>query len=240
MIYIGDIMRNLIIVFCLSLILLTSCSNMGDNSSYNENETLINHNEIIVTEIPQEISYERAKEILGDAYSYITPGVYSYNYIFFENGDYIIINFDTLERYTQENSSAKYFISKDEYGEFITVKLSHKNGTEWEIYATKGSVEYPDSFFIATRTNDTFTNIRKRNDVNRKRYSLEDFKSVLVGETSYNDLWNAGLNPLIYISPIGDIEEYPLEGGGYLRLMFDEKLIVKSIEIVDEMAEVYF
>jgi len=63
-------------------------------------------------------------------------------------------------------------------------------------------------------------------------YSLEDFESIIVGESNHKDVYKVAPSDIMYITSYGGICEYPMENGDYIRITFyGKELIVGSIEI---------
>ena len=72
----------------------------------------------------------------------------------------------------------------------------------------------------------------------KKYYSIEDFKSITIGESSIRDVLKIALpiNP-IQMRSYGALCEYPAENGRYIIIKGSGKdLIVFSIEEVDDSA----
>ena len=67
----------------------------------------------------------------------------------------------------------------------------------------------------------------------RDYYTKEDFKSIIVGESTYQDVYNIAPIELMQVTSYGGFCEYPMQHGGYVRIKFyGQHLIVGCIEEV--------
>ena len=64
-------------------------------------------------------------------------------------------------------------------------------------------------------------------------YKKEDFKSITIGESTYQDVYNIAPVESMQTTSYGGFCQYPMENGGYIRIKFyGEELIVGGIEEV--------
>ncbi len=64
-------------------------------------------------------------------------------------------------------------------------------------------------------------------------YEKEDFKFVVIGESTYQDVYKVAPTESMQITSYGGFCEYPMQNGGYIRIKFYKKeLIVGAIEEV--------
>ncbi len=65
-------------------------------------------------------------------------------------------------------------------------------------------------------------------------YKLEDFRWVTIGETNFQDVYKIATSESMQITSYGGVCEYPIYGGGYIRIKFYGKdLVVGSLEKID-------
>ena len=74
----------------------------------------------------------------------------------------------------------------------------------------------------------------KKADMNIKDYYVvEDFNSIIIGESSYKDVYEIAALDSIQITSYGGFCEYPMKDGRIIRIEFTGKdLIVSNIKIV--------
>lgn len=66
-------------------------------------------------------------------------------------------------------------------------------------------------------------------------YTKETFKSIIVGESTYRDVYVIAPTELMLVTSYGGLCEYPMKNGGYVRIKYySEDLVVGSIEEVSE------
>lgn len=64
-------------------------------------------------------------------------------------------------------------------------------------------------------------------------YKKEDFESITIGKSTYQDVYNIASPESLQITSYGGLCEYPMQNGGYVRIKFYSKdLIVGVIEEV--------
>ena len=76
-------------------------------------------------------------------------------------------------------------------------------------------------------------------------YELEDFKDIIIGQTSLEEVHNQIPSPKAWIGNLGMFFSYPMEDGRWIIVMFDSKeqtseeteYVVKSIEIWDDFGD---
>ena len=67
--------------------------------------------------------------------------------------------------------------------------------------------------------------------VMRDYYTIEDFQSITIGESTYQDICQIAYTESVQITSYGGFCEYPLKNGGCIRIKFyGESLIVGAIE----------
>ncbi len=67
----------------------------------------------------------------------------------------------------------------------------------------------------------------------RAYYRKEDFESITIGESTYEDVYNIACPESMQMTSYGGFCEYPMQNGGYVRIKFYGKdLIVGVIEEV--------
>lgn len=65
----------------------------------------------------------------------------------------------------------------------------------------------------------------------RDYYEKEDFQSIIIGETTYQDVYKIAPTESMQITSYGGFCQYPMQNGGYVRIKFYGKyLIVGAIE----------
>ena len=65
-------------------------------------------------------------------------------------------------------------------------------------------------------------------------YSLDQFDSIIVGESTSRDVRNIVSNETLLVTSFGAVSEYPAADGQYIRIKYTgSDLIVSSIELVD-------
>ena len=224
-------------IVILTIHLLSGCMPNYIQENISSEDTIISSN---VLDDRKKVDFEEVKEDLVGGYCYADESIYSYNYLFFENGDYIIIDYEG-ERYTQNNSTVEYFLGCNQYEKKIIISLTREDGKQLELYTTSIGIDYDGAPVAGHKMPGEFRyNNSRMESKGVVSYDSEIFKDVEVGKTTRRDLVKIAPGHLVYITPIGDVSEYPLENGRYLRVMFDEELIVQSIEVVDSMCEVCF
>ena len=77
------------------------------------------------------------------------------------------------------------------------------------------------------------SNNRNSNERNRNEwYSQEDFQSIVIGESTYRDVYNIAPLTSMQVTSYGGFCEYPMQDGGCVRIKFySQKLIVGMIEV---------
>ena len=64
-------------------------------------------------------------------------------------------------------------------------------------------------------------------------YSQEDFDSIVVGESTYQDVYNIAPCDFMQVASYGGMSEHPLQSGGCIRIQYYGKdLIVGKIELI--------
>ena len=64
-----------------------------------------------------------------------------------------------------------------------------------------------------------------------KTYSKEDFQSIIIGESTFKDVYKIAPLGTMNVTSFGGECEYPTENGGIIRVCFyGEDLVVGSIE----------
>ena len=268
-------MKKMTLILVLVIMLFSSCDRGStDNGSFidlpsSSKDSLTSSSKDSLTSSSASISdpltskqiFSKSKVEFGDVkdeliggYSY-RHSLYSYNYLFFENGDYYIIGDGKI--YTPDNSFAEYYCVSGETDVEIQITFSREDGETFQISGTKFELGYPnDPFVCAYKTSEEFSVDVSRKKVNSNVfYKMEDFNNIDIGASNYWDIFeveknvnekqneempNTEIGSLVYVSPIGDITEFPMADGKYIRVTYDEGLIVKSIEVVDELCEVYY
>ncbi len=67
----------------------------------------------------------------------------------------------------------------------------------------------------------------------KEYYSIEDFQSIVEGESTYQDVHNIARLETMQVTSYGGICEYPMQDGGCIRIKFYGKnLVVGMIEVV--------
>lgn len=62
-------------------------------------------------------------------------------------------------------------------------------------------------------------------------YTREDFQSIVIGKSTYQDVYVIAPIETLQITSYGEFCDYPMQNGGYVRIKFYEKnLIVGDIE----------
>ena len=62
-------------------------------------------------------------------------------------------------------------------------------------------------------------------------YTREDFQSIVIGKSTYQDVYVIAPIETLQITSYGGFCDYPMQNGGYVRIKFYEKnLIVGDIE----------
>ena len=62
-------------------------------------------------------------------------------------------------------------------------------------------------------------------------YDMEDFSTIVVGESTYNDVYAIAPFESIYSTSYGGMCEFPTKDGGVIRIKFlEDELVVGSIE----------
>ncbi len=65
------------------------------------------------------------------------------------------------------------------------------------------------------------------------RYCLEDFRTIVPGESTFHDVYEVTSNGVCHVTSYGGYSEYPLKDGGILRIKFYGKdLVVGEIEVL--------
>ena len=65
----------------------------------------------------------------------------------------------------------------------------------------------------------------------KEYYKKEDFQSIVIGESTFNDVYQIAPSESINITSYGGFCEYPMQNGGYVVIKFyGEDLIVAGIE----------
>jgi hypothetical protein len=69
-------------------------------------------------------------------------------------------------------------------------------------------------------------------------YSIEDFHAIIVGESTYDDVYDIAPTGTMQVTSYGGMCEYPAKDRGYIRIKFyGSELLVGSIEIVPSETE---
>lgn len=71
------------------------------------------------------------------------------------------------------------------------------------------------------------------NEVSMKEhYCEEDFQSIIIGKSTYQDVYNIAPPKSIQVTSYGGFCEYPMKDGKYLRIKFyGKEMIVGMIEV---------
>ena len=65
----------------------------------------------------------------------------------------------------------------------------------------------------------------------KEYYAIEDFKAIIIGDSSFKDVYEIAPIDSVQITSYGGFCEYPTENGGCIRIKFRGKeLVVISIE----------
>lgn len=70
-------------------------------------------------------------------------------------------------------------------------------------------------------------------------YTMDDFKSIIIGESTFQDVYNIAPNEQMRATSYGGLYEYPMQSGGYILIKFyGSDLIVGAVEEVsnDDLA----
>ncbi len=207
--------------------------------------------------LPLKVTFEDIKDEIVGGYSLGEWSNYSYEFIFFENGNYIVIHNDSMEKLTQENTTPEYFIRDGEYGREILIRLTDKNNKTYDVWGTSLLMRCKDIGFMSAEktTPDSYYKTTGKGTCALTKFQLSDFEHIVPGESNYRTMWEAAVARIkknipdfpprtltfpVYLSPIGDVTDFPTEDGRYIRFLWNEDLTVKSIEVVDEVCEVYY
>ena len=69
-------------------------------------------------------------------------------------------------------------------------------------------------------------------------YEKEDFQSIIIGESTFQDVYKIASEGAIQITSYGGFCEYPMQNGGYIRIKFYGKdMIVGAIEEVSNTGD---
>lgn len=72
----------------------------------------------------------------------------------------------------------------------------------------------------------------------KDHYTREDFQSIVIGESTYQDVYAIAPMEALQITSYGGFCDYPMQNGGYVRIKFYEKnLIVGDIEEISMSTE---
>ena len=72
----------------------------------------------------------------------------------------------------------------------------------------------------------------------RDYYTIEDFQSITIGESTYQDVCQVVYTESMQITSYGGFCEYPLRNGGCIRIKFyGESLIVGAIQEIERSTE---
>ena len=66
-------------------------------------------------------------------------------------------------------------------------------------------------------------------------YSIGDFNSIIVGESTYQDVYKIAPMESMQITSYGGFCEYPMQSGGYIRIEFYGKDLI--VGVVKEIRE---
>lgn len=222
-------------IVILTIHLLSGCMPNYIQENISSEDTIISSN---VLDDRKKVDFEEVKEDLVGSYSYGSDFTrpYSSNYIFLENGDYIVINFQNNVRFTNENSTAEYYVAE---GKEMLVLITKDDGASLELYGNGTYLCLSDRVIFARKVDPAEKYAHRIEHLNY--YKPDNFNDIVIGESTYEDVIKVTyFNDIITITDIGDISEYPMEDGRFIRITYDEELIVQSIEVVDSMCEVYF
>lgn len=74
-------------------------------------------------------------------------------------------------------------------------------------------------------------NTMVEDEVSMKKYSIEDFQSITIGESTYHEVYDIAPVESLHITSYGAFCDYPTQSGGYIRIKFYGKdLVVGAIE----------
>ena len=74
-------------------------------------------------------------------------------------------------------------------------------------------------------------NTAGQDGVSKKKYSIEDFQSITIGESTYREVYEIAPLESLQITSYGAFCDYPTQSGGYIRIKFYGKdLVVGAIE----------
>lgn len=231
------------VMLCLCLCMTGCEGNSGDtSSSRSQSEPTSSKN----SEWRRPVEYALVKDQLVGGYSCgENASEYSYDYIFFDDGGYIVIE-PIGKRYTQDNSEAKFFLKDTIHGERIIVSITHEDGTEIELEATYSAIDTENNPFPGIRVSDEHFYSNWKNDIPSspyyKYYEIEDFENFEIGKSTYRDIASELNNYffIIYLTPTGDMSEVKTTDGKYIWIRYDENQVVTAIEVSDSPCEVYF
>ena len=65
----------------------------------------------------------------------------------------------------------------------------------------------------------------------RDYYKIDDFQSIIIGESTYQDVYKITHSETMQVTSYGGFCECPTQSGGYIRIKFyGKELIVGAIE----------
>jgi len=74
----------------------------------------------------------------------------------------------------------------------------------------------------------------------RDYYKTEDFQSIIIGESTYKDVYQIAPTESMQITSYGGFCQYPMQNGGYVRIKFYGRyLIVGAIEELSSVDGLY-
>ena len=69
----------------------------------------------------------------------------------------------------------------------------------------------------------------------KDHYRMEDFQTIIVGESTHQDVYKIGPTGAIQVTSYGGFCEYPMQNGGYIRIKFyGPDLVVGAIEEIEQ------
>lgn len=89
------------------------------------------------------------------------------------------------------------------------------------------------SIFITTACDSPTDDSTSKEMQTDKYYCADDFRTLVAGESTYNDVYDIAPPSSIRVTSYGAVCDYPQENGGYIRIkLYGSELIVGEIDII--------
>ena len=156
--------------------------------------------------------------------------------------DYYILEVDIQNEFSNAYKNSKEScLHNSKIGDYdILLMKTYKDGTNYDHLYIAFSEQYKRCFIVYrtdTPNADSDHRLIARDCLpDRVCYTIEDFNTIVIGQSTYQDVNKVAPMLEMEITSEGGIYDYPMKNGGSVRITFvfaGENLVVHSIEEID-------